>query len=251
MRCTKVWLSSRFRRASPSVLRRTSKRRCCSSRKTRSDLLKTDYKLSFLSRVDPLLPGVRRRARPAGPNRQGTRGGRLEPCARARRADRRCGTRSRERRDVPARSRAVGRGCAVLLAVAGAIIPLGDHRRRHPPPPASAVERHRITRARAPGRDHDIAIESASIEEHGWETACSSCSSKPAAAWLPRGGAVIIVPDGALNGLNFETLPVDGATRHYWIEDVELQVAPSSRSRPGLTYRLTHLYLILYIYIYI
>jgi CHAT domain-containing protein len=38
---------------------------------------------------------------------------------------------------------------------------------------------------------------------------------------------VIIVPDGALHGLNFETLPVDGPRRHYWIEDVELQVAPA------------------------
>ncbi len=43
----------------------------------------------------------------------------------------------------------------------------------------------------------------------------------------PPGTSIVIVPDGALHGLNFETLPVNGARRHYWIEDVEIQVAPS------------------------
>jgi CHAT domain-containing protein len=37
----------------------------------------------------------------------------------------------------------------------------------------------------------------------------------------------VIVPDGALSRLNFETLPVPGPKRHYWIEDVELSIAPS------------------------
>jgi CHAT domain-containing protein len=50
----------------------------------------------------------------------------------------------------------------------------------------------------------------------------------PAASWIPEGASVIVVPDGALHGLNFETLPVDGAARrHYWIEDVEIQIAPA------------------------
>src|SRR5205085_1646868 len=48
----------------------------------------------------------------------------------------------------------------------------------------------------------------------------------PAAAWLPPGTRVTLVADGALNALNFETLPVPGARRHYWIEDVEVQAAP-------------------------
>ncbi len=50
---------------------------------------------------------------------------------------------------------------------------------------------------------------------------------QPVAASLPRGARVVIVPDGALNILNFETLPVAGDRRHYWIEDVEIVVAPS------------------------
>ncbi len=37
---------------------------------------------------------------------------------------------------------------------------------------------------------------------------------------------VVLVPDGELHALTFETLPV-GESRHYWIDDVELSVAPS------------------------
>jgi CHAT domain-containing protein/Tfp pilus assembly protein PilF len=50
---------------------------------------------------------------------------------------------------------------------------------------------------------------------------------QPAANSIPKGARVVIVPDGALNTLNFETLPVPGERRHYWIEDVEIVVAPS------------------------
>jgi CHAT domain-containing protein len=49
----------------------------------------------------------------------------------------------------------------------------------------------------------------------------------PAMRWIPSGGSVIIVEDDLLHGLNFETLPVAGPKRHYWIEDVTLQIAPS------------------------
>jgi CHAT domain-containing protein len=64
----------------------------------------------------------------------------------------------------------------------------------------------------------------------------------PAARWLTPGAHVVIVPDGALHGLNFETLPVDGSRRHYFIEDAEVQIAPSlaaltSADRPGQTPR--------------
>jgi CHAT domain-containing protein len=49
----------------------------------------------------------------------------------------------------------------------------------------------------------------------------------PLSQWIPRNSRVVIVPDGPLNTLNFETLPVPGEHRHYWIEDVEIAVAPS------------------------
>ena len=50
---------------------------------------------------------------------------------------------------------------------------------------------------------------------------------QPVAASVAPGASVVIVPDGALHRLNFETLPVPGASRHYWIEDVTVQIAPS------------------------
>jgi tetratricopeptide (TPR) repeat protein len=49
----------------------------------------------------------------------------------------------------------------------------------------------------------------------------------PAAAFLPAGTRVALIPDGILHHLNFETLPVYGANPHYWINDVTLAVAPS------------------------
>jgi CHAT domain-containing protein/lipopolysaccharide biosynthesis regulator YciM len=50
---------------------------------------------------------------------------------------------------------------------------------------------------------------------------------EPALRWIAPGSAVVIVPDGALHGLNFETLIVNTPTPHYWIEDVTLSIAPS------------------------
>jgi CHAT domain-containing protein len=52
----------------------------------------------------------------------------------------------------------------------------------------------------------------------------------PAVAGLPANARIVIIPDGALHAVNFETLPVDGAKRHYWIEDAEIQIAPSLAS---------------------
>jgi len=49
----------------------------------------------------------------------------------------------------------------------------------------------------------------------------------PIASSIAPNARVIIAPDGALHGINFETLPVPGATRHYWIDDVEIQSAPA------------------------
>lgn len=50
----------------------------------------------------------------------------------------------------------------------------------------------------------------------------------PAAGMLPPRARVIIVPDGPLHQLSFETLPVyGGAQAHYWIEDAAVSVAPS------------------------
>jgi CHAT domain-containing protein len=49
----------------------------------------------------------------------------------------------------------------------------------------------------------------------------------PIADTLKPGTGLVVVPDGPLHGLNLETLPAPGLPRRYWIEDVEIQVAPS------------------------
>ncbi len=50
---------------------------------------------------------------------------------------------------------------------------------------------------------------------------------EPAREWLPPGARVIVVPDGVLHSLNFETLPMSGALPRYWIEAATISVAPS------------------------
>jgi CHAT domain-containing protein/tetratricopeptide (TPR) repeat protein len=49
----------------------------------------------------------------------------------------------------------------------------------------------------------------------------------PAAEWIAKDARVIIVPDGALHEINFETLTVDVPRRHYWIDEVQVEIAPS------------------------
>ena len=50
---------------------------------------------------------------------------------------------------------------------------------------------------------------------------------QPAAKLIPSGSRVIVLPDGGLYSLNFETLIVTRPAPHYWIEDVTLTTANS------------------------
>jgi CHAT domain-containing protein len=50
---------------------------------------------------------------------------------------------------------------------------------------------------------------------------------EPVLPWIPTGTRVVIVPDRSLYAINFETLIVPGSKPRYWIEDVEVQAAPS------------------------
>jgi CHAT domain-containing protein/tetratricopeptide (TPR) repeat protein len=52
---------------------------------------------------------------------------------------------------------------------------------------------------------------------------------QPVADMLPPGSRVILVADGPLHNLNFETLLTPGTPSHYWIEDAVISVAPSLR----------------------
>lgn len=49
----------------------------------------------------------------------------------------------------------------------------------------------------------------------------------PAETLIPSGSSVILVPDGCLHDLNFETLIRDTGRPRYWIEDATIAVAPS------------------------
>jgi tetratricopeptide (TPR) repeat protein len=50
---------------------------------------------------------------------------------------------------------------------------------------------------------------------------------EPASPLIPPNASIVIVPDGALHSLNFETLPARTSPVRFWIEDVQVQVAPS------------------------
>jgi CHAT domain-containing protein len=55
-----------------------------------------------------------------------------------------------------------------------------------------------------------------------------------AQALIPPGANVIVIPDGELHQLNFETLIVSKPQPHYWIEDIAgVSVAPSLRVLTG------------------
>ena len=56
---------------------------------------------------------------------------------------------------------------------------------------------------------------------------------KPAQGVLAPGAKVVVIPDGSLNRLNFETLIVSEPTMHYWIEDVTVSNASSLRLLAG------------------
>ena len=50
---------------------------------------------------------------------------------------------------------------------------------------------------------------------------------QPVEKLIPKNPRVIVLPDGSLNSLNFETLIVPGPKPHYWIEDATLFTASS------------------------
>jgi len=50
---------------------------------------------------------------------------------------------------------------------------------------------------------------------------------RPAEQLIPKDSRVIVLPDGTLNTLNFETLVVPGPKPRYWIEDVTISIANS------------------------
>jgi CHAT domain-containing protein len=79
-------------------------------------------------------------------------------------------------------------------------------------------------------RQHQEAIHGALADPLALEAAGEKLRRaliEPIIGSLRPGAAVVIVPDGALHGLNFETLPAPGMPRRYLIADLEVQIAPS------------------------
>jgi len=71
--------------------------------------------------------------------------------------------------------------------------------------------------------EHQSAIQQALDPD----TAAYATLVKPAASLVPAGSRVFVIADGALHGLNFETLRTGGS--RYWIEDVAVTTASSIR----------------------
>jgi CHAT domain-containing protein len=194
--------------------------------KTRSDLLKTEYKVSFLTSlirfyqayVDALVDQ-----------------GEIERALEI--ADSSRGRVLAERQGVPAPARAKAAIFRRMAAQSNAVllsywlgparsylwIVTGNGIRCLPLPPAKDIEKL--------ARDYESTVQNALADPLAINGAAGDRLYQllvaPAMPLIPEGATVIIVPDGALHGINFETLPVPGPRRHYWIEDVEIQVAPS------------------------
>ncbi len=193
---------------------------------TRSDLLKSDYKLSFLSRLIRFYQAYADELVDQG---QIARALEIADSSRARVLAEHDGAAAPPRAHASGFQRIAARSGAVLLSywltpdhsylwiVTSGGIDLKTL------PPASELE----TLVRA----HQATIGSALGDPlAGVDTAGDRLYRTligPAAGVIRPDARVVIVPDGILHGLNFETLPVAGSERHYWIEDAEIAIAPS------------------------
>jgi CHAT domain-containing protein len=192
--------------------------------KVRVDLLTTDFKLSFLPRqvefyrdyVDALVDqGATDRAFEIADSFRG------RVLAEQHRVAAPLQTRTPELRQFAARSRKVLLSYWLAPKRSYLWVVSGSGARKIDLPPAGEIETAvRDYRALIDNTLADPLARAGSAGDRLYELLIA-----PAA--IPHGASVVIVADGALHGLNFETLPVDGPRRHYWIEDAEVQVAPS------------------------
>lgn len=193
--------------------------------KTRSDLLKADHRISFLTRLIDFYRDYVELLIDTGRIERALE---IVESSRARVLAERHGVPAGQRRVIDAVDRLAGSKTVLLsywLAPAQSYVWIVTAAgvRCVPLPPASQIERlvdeHQamlrsaladpLSAAGTPGdRLYEVLVE-------------------PIASSIGQGASVLIVPDGALHRLNFETLPVGGERRHFWIEDVEVQVAPS------------------------
>jgi CHAT domain-containing protein/Tfp pilus assembly protein PilF len=192
---------------------------------TRSDLLKTDYKLSYLTQ---LISFYRDYVDLLVDHRQIDRA--LEV------ADSSRGQVLAERQHVDAPPHARAQALRGLAAATGAMfvsywltpdgsyawVVRGDGVRLATLPPSAEIE----SLARAQRAEIANALVDPLAADSAGDRLFRAVVA-PVVGRVPAGQRIVIVPDGALHAVNFETLPVDGVKRHYWIEDVEIQVAPA------------------------
>jgi CHAT domain-containing protein/Tfp pilus assembly protein PilF len=193
--------------------------------RTRSDLLKADYKLTFLTQlirlyqsyVDVLVDqGRTDRALEVSESSRGrvlADRSNLPPPAKASAA---------ALKQVAARSRSVLLSYWLAPDRSYVWVVTPDAIRCLPLPPAREIEA--LVRQYQTTVNNTLADPLAASGTAG--DRLYQLLIQPVAAWLPAGTHVVIASDGALHGINFETLPVPGARRHYWIEDAEVVVTP-------------------------
>jgi CHAT domain-containing protein len=76
-------------------------------------------------------------------------------------------------------------------------------------------------------RHNEPILEERSLAEDQSGRALYDLLIGPAAKLIPANSNVIVIPDGPLYDLNFETLIPPGAEPHYWLESAVVSVAPS------------------------
>jgi CHAT domain-containing protein len=195
--------------------------------KTRSDLIKTDYKLSYLTR---LIAFYRAYVDALVDQGQIERALEVADSSRGRVLAERQGVASpKAARAASFRERAAGMvflsywlapAHSYLWIVTSARVQLVTL------PPGQEIE--------ALVRQHQSAIDNVMADPlktaGGAGDRLFQILVQPALSSIRRGSTVVVVPDAALYALNFETLPVAATAelpRRYWIEDVELAIAPS------------------------
>jgi tetratricopeptide (TPR) repeat protein len=195
--------------------------------KTRSALLRTDYRISFPSRLIPFYRGYVDLLLEQG---QVERALEVADSSRGRVLAERQGVAAAPPRTSAAALRQLARQANTVLLFywlgpQGSTLWLveGSGIRKVDLPSADRIE--------ALVAEHQAAIQNAMADPLASDGSAGDrlydTLVAPVAARIPRGASVVVVPDGALHRLNFETLPVRQGAPHYWIEDVTVQVAPS------------------------
>jgi CHAT domain-containing protein len=86
---------------------------------------------------------------------------------------------------------------------------------------------HELVTAYREELEHSARNPIENLQSAGWKL--SEIVLKPIQPWVPDRARVIVIPDGPLHDINFETLPIDETNPRYWIEQATLSIAPSLR----------------------